>query len=206
MNQYDAIFLGMGAYLIATVSPGPATIAIMGVSARLGRKAGLQLALGVICGSFFWGLCAAFGLAALIARFADAFIVVKILCGTYLLCLSFKAFRSAFSGLEKLMPQKAGSGGSLVLQGLAIHLTNPKPVLAWLAILSIGVQADAPIWHSFAMFGGCALLGLTVFFGYALLFSTLRAQVLYAKARKPMECLFGMVFGTAGLKLITDHG
>ena len=55
MSEYDAIFLGIGAYLIATISPGPAVLAIMGVSARHGRAAGLQLASGVVCGSLFWG-------------------------------------------------------------------------------------------------------------------------------------------------------
>jgi threonine/homoserine/homoserine lactone efflux protein len=206
MSEYDAIFLGMGAYLIATISPGPATISIMGVSARLGRRSGMKLAAGVICGSLFWGLCAALGLATLMAQFAEIFVAVKILGGVYLLWLAFKAFRSALSKSERPMVQLAQSRGNLVLQGLAVHLTNPKAVLAWVAILSVGVQDGAPSWHSFAMFGGCAVLGMVVFFGYALLFSTVRAQILYARARRPIELLFGIVFGLIGLRLITDHG
>lgn len=203
MAEISAIYLGILAYLVATVSPGPATLAIMTIAARHGRRAGLQLASGVILGSLFWGMCAAFGLAAVIARFAGLFSALKLVGGLYLLWLAFKALRSAASANDRSRVRQIENGKSYLLQGLAIHLTNPKAVLAWIAILSIGVQHDAPVWHSLAMFGGCAVLGICVFAGYALVFSTLRAQSLYARARRPVELLLGLVFGTAGLKLIT---
>ncbi|MEP0944133.1 MAG: LysE family translocator [Rhizobiaceae bacterium] len=205
MSEYDAIFLGIGAYLVATISPGPAVLAIMGVSARHGRVAGLQLASGVVCGSLFWGMCAAFGLATVMAQFADLFFILKIGGGLYLLWLAFKALRSAFSKQEAPQAIKMNRDRNYVLQGLAIHLTNPKAVLAWVAILAIGVQQDAPVWHAAVMFGSCAFLGICVFLGYALLFSTHRAQALYARARRIFEFLFGCVFGAAGLMLITDR-
>ena len=138
----EAIYFGLAAYLIATISPGPATLAIMATSARHGRKAGLQLACGVVCGSLFWGLCAAFGLATMMAQFADLFFAIKILGGLYLLWLAVKSFRSAFSQ-QSASNMPVPSKGKYVLQGLAIHLTNPKAVLAWVAILSIGVQQGA---------------------------------------------------------------
>lgn len=206
MSEYDAIFLGIGAYLVATISPGPAVLAIMGVSARHGRVAGLQLASGVVCGSLFWGLCAAFGLATVMAQFAGFFTVLKVGGGLYLLWLAFKGFRSALSKAEDLHANTVSGDRNFELQGLAIHLTNPKAVLAWVAILAIGVQQDAPAWQALVMFGSCALLGIFVFLGYALVFSTDRARAIYARARRFFEFLFGCVFGTAGLMLITDRG
>ena len=204
MSEIDAIFLGIGAYLVATFSPGPATLAIMGVSASRGRLAGLKLALGVVCGSLFWGLCAAFGLAAVMAQFAGLFVALKIAGGFYLLWLAFKALRSALSSDEQIK-ERVTEHGNYWLQGLAIHLTNPKAVLAWVAILSIGVQQGAPAWHSIAMFGSCAVLGVIIFLGYALVFSTPRAQAVYAKARRGFDLLFGAVFGAAGVMLITER-
>ena len=204
MSGIDAILLGVSAYFVATVSPGPATLAIMSVSARRGRAAGLQLASGVICGSLFWGCCAALGLATVLARYSDALIVLKILGGTYLLWLAFKAFRSALKpGSAETMPVNTSRG--LVVSGLAIHLTNPKAVLAWVAILSVGVQGDAPVAHSLIMFASCAVIGVCVFFGYAVLFSTRRAQELYDRMRRPLETLLGVAFGAAGLHLITGR-
>ena len=206
MIGIEAIMLGIGAYVIATISPGPATMAIMMVSARHGRRAGLQLATGVVCGSLFWGLCAAFGLAALMAQFAGLFVVLKIAGGLYLLWLAFKAFRSSLTRGVQLQPQQVSQAGNYLLQGLAIHLTNPKAVLAWVAILAIGVQQGAPAWHSLVMFGGCAVLGVCIFLGYALVFSTARAQAVYLRARRGLEAGFGLVFGAAGVALITDRG
>ena len=205
MSGIDAIFLGIGAYLVATINPGPATLAIMSVAARHGRMAGLKLASGVVCGSLFWGLCAAFGLAAVMAQFAGLFVVLKIAGGLYLLWLAYRALRSAWTADSKLAARKT-TPGNYWLQGLAIHLTNPKAVLAWVAILSIGVQQGAPAWHSIAMFGSCAVLGICVFLGYALVFSTDRAQAAYARARRAFDLLFGAVFGAAGIMLITDRG
>ena len=130
MSGIEAIFLGIGAYLVATVSPGPATLAIMAVAARHGRLAGLKLASGVVCGSLFWGLCAAFGLAAVMAQFAGVFVVLKFAGGLYLLWLAFKALRSAWSSEETLREQ-ATKPGNYWLQGLAIHLTNPHTASEW---------------------------------------------------------------------------
>lgn len=205
MADVSAIYLGIFAYLVATVSPGPATLAIMATAAGSGRQAGLKLATGVIMGSLFWGLCAAFGLAAVIAKFAALFVFLKLAGGVYLLWLGFKALRSAASPDARLVAKPFSSNDNYLLQGLAIHLTNPKAVLAWIAILSVGVQHDAPFWHSLAMFGSCAVLGIVVFTGYALAFSTSRAQGLYLSARRPVEVLLGLVFGAAGIKLITEQ-
>lgn len=202
----EAIYFGLAAYIIATASPGPATLAIMATSARHGRKAGVQLASGVVCGSLFWGLCAAFGLATIMAQFAGLFVVIKILGGLYLLWLAYKSFRSALSTAAPPTAAPTTARGRYMLQGLAIHLTNPKAVLAWVAILSIGVQQGAPAWHSLLMFGGCAVLGVIVFIGYALVFSTSRAQMVYQKARRLFEVTFGLVFGAAGLALISGRG
>jgi len=204
MNGTSAIFLGLAAYLLATISPGPATLAIMATSAHRGRQAGLKLSSGIFCGSIFWGLCAAFGLATVMSQFAGAFMALKIVGGLYLLWLAFKALRSAFTPQASLEAREVRSSKSYYLQGLAIHLTNPKAVLAWVAILSVGVQPGAPIWQTVAMFAGCAMLGFTVFGGYALLFSTQRAQTLYLAARRPIDAVVGVLFGAAGLKLVSD--
>ena len=204
MDGSGAIFLGLAAYLVATISPGPATLAIMATAAHRGRHAGLQLASGVICGSMFWGVWAAFGLATVMSKLAGAFMVLKAVGGLYLLWLAFKAMRSAFSPDLDFSPRKIEGSKSFVLQGLAIHLTNPKAVLAWVAILSVGVQPGSPLWQTVVMFAGCVLLGITVFFGYALLFSTQRAQALYLAARRPIDAVVGVLFGAAGLKLVLD--
>ena len=84
------------AYIIATASPGPSNMTIMGVAMSQGRAPAVVLALGVMTGSLTWAAIAATGLSAVLASFANALFVIKILGGIYLLYLAYKSARSAF--------------------------------------------------------------------------------------------------------------
>ena len=61
MAFLDQLLIVYGTYLVATASPGPSNLAIMGTAMRHGRAAGLTLAMGVVCGSMFWAVLAATG-------------------------------------------------------------------------------------------------------------------------------------------------
>jgi len=87
MENLNHLIVVFTAYVIAAGSPGPSTLRIMGVAMNHGRRAGLTLAAGVITGSLFWGLSAATGVSALLARYAEALIVLKVVGGLYLLYL-----------------------------------------------------------------------------------------------------------------------
>lgn len=204
MSPEIEIFMAFGAYIVATASPGPATLGILAVAARNGRRAGLSFAAGVITGSIFWGICAAFGLASVMAEFGAVLLWIKILGGAYLIYLAWKSFRSALS-TDDMADPTAPRPENLFRQGLFLHLTNPKAVLAWVAIISIGITpesgTDAGLW----VMGGCAILGAVVFGGYAVLFSTGPMMAGYRAARRPIEFLMSAVFGSAGLSLITGR-
>src|SRR3546814_10495152 len=61
----------LAAALLASASPGPATLAIAGTSMKSGRKYGLTVAAGILTGSLIWSTAAAFGLgAAMLAGFS----------------------------------------------------------------------------------------------------------------------------------------
>ncbi|NMM44794.1 LysE family translocator [Rhodospirillaceae bacterium KN72] len=191
------------AYLIATASPGPATIGIMATAASHGRSAGLQFAAGVMTISIFWGVCAAFGLGMIMAQFASFLIWVKIVGGLYLLYLAAKAFRSALTPGGASLRKVKDTG--FYRQGMAVHLTNPKSVMAWAAIISLGVTAESSLSAIALLLSGCAILGSVVFGGYAILFSTKRMMALYAAARRPIDGLLAAFFGFAGVKLIASQ-
>lgn len=72
-------------YFVATASPGPSNMAIMGTAMKKGRGAALALAGGVISGSMMWALLAACGVLTVLATFAQLLIVLKIGGGLYLL-------------------------------------------------------------------------------------------------------------------------
>ena len=95
MENINHLLIVFTAYVIAAGSPGPSTLRIMGVAMNHGRRSGLALAAGVISGSLFWGFSAATGVSALLARYAEALIILKILGGLYLLYLAMRAVAPA---------------------------------------------------------------------------------------------------------------
>lgn len=202
------ILLSWSALLLALVSPGPSVIAIMGTALGAGRPAGLAMAAGVAVGSFIWGLLTAAGLAAVITAYAWALVALKILGGLFLLWLAFNAFRSAASSQDVAarVAQVSHKGGrSYFTKGAAIHLTNPKAALAWIAIIALGLPANAPLWVALTIAGGGFVISLTVNGAYALAFSAPPMVRLYAKARRVIQFVMGSVFALAGLRLLTSR-
>jgi threonine efflux protein len=193
-------------YVIAAGSPGPSNMRIMGVAMNQGRRAALFLATGVISGSIFWGMMAATGVSAVLTRYAEALFVLKILGGLYLLYLAYKAGKSALRRDEQMAGEMIGrqgqSGAALYKRGLLMHLTNPKSILGWIALMTLGLGPQASTATVVTILAGCAVLSVTIFFGYALLFSTAPMVRLYRRARRGIEGTLALFFGAAGLKLI----
>jgi threonine/homoserine/homoserine lactone efflux protein len=201
------LLLAFSAFLVAIVSPGPNMLAVMGASMSAGRQPGIAVALGVVTGSVCWASLTVTGLSALLAAYAQALTAIKIAGGLYLLWLAFKAFRSAASAQEIHAAPTGAQRGVLAfyLRGLAIQMTNPKAILAWIAIVSLGMQAAAPLWVSLALVLGTGVLSLFIYTAYALAFSSARAVRLYGRARRWIQATLGAVFCFAGYKLLTSR-
>lgn len=200
------IALVYGTYIVATASPGPSNMAIMGTAMRDGRLPALALTAGVITGSLFWAILAATGMSAVLAAYAQALFIIKIFGGVYLLYLAFRAGRSAMKPVSDFVSVDTGRATpryrALYRQGLLMHIGNPKAIMAWIAIMSLGFREDAPAGMLPAIIGGCAILGVIVFGSYALLFSTASMIALYTRLRRLIESVLSVVFAAAGLKLL----
>src|SRR5437763_12851365 len=108
------MWLSLAAYVAAagvlTITPGVDTALVLRSSASQGSRAGAAAAFGVCAGLFVWGAAAAFGLNALLAASATAYLTLK-WAGALYLC---------FLGLQLLLRPRAGlavengaSGGDL---------------------------------------------------------------------------------------------
>ena len=200
------VSLAYVAYFVATSSPGPSNLAIMSTAMHVGRTAALWFAAGVVSGSCFWGVLAAVGLSQLLSTFNLGLTVMKILGGAYLLWLAFKSARSASRA------QGAAWGGpnpsvrplALYLRGASMHLTNPKAILSWLAIVTLALPPDVPRHNALQVVAGCLCIGTVVFGSYALAFSTTTARALYTASRRKLEGALALVFGYAGFKMIAS--
>lgn len=209
LEPLQQLLLVYAAYLIATVSPGPSNMAIMGVAMSQGRKPALALAAGVATGSMFWALLAATGISAILSTYANALFAIKIGGGLYLLYLAFRSARSAIrpavAAPMSTGPSRRPAYSALYRRGMLLHVGNPKAVLAWIAIMSLGLRPDAPGYTLLAIIGGCFTLGLLVFCGYAMVFSTAPMIRAYGKARRWIEGTLAAFFGFAGVRLLLSR-
>ena len=86
-----------------------------------------------------------------------------------------------------------------------MHLANPKAVLAWIALVTLGLGAE-PSWHDVAtILAGCAILSVMIFTGYAVVLSTEPMIRLYRRARRGIEGVLAAFFGFAGLRLLMSR-
>ncbi len=207
--DFNHLLLVLTVYVIGAASPGPSNMRIMGVAMHQGRRPALMLAFGVISGSFFWGGMAATGISAILTTFAHAVIALKIVGGAYLLFLAIKAARSALT-TDELMSKKTAnavsvSGLKLYKQGLMMHLTNPKALLGWVATMTLGLGPQASTTTVAITLACCGVLSITIFGGYALLFSTVPMVRAYRRARRGIEGTLALVFGVAGINLLLSR-
>lgn len=196
------------AFLLGIASPGPNVLAVMATSMRVGRTSGMALAMGVATGSLFWAVLTVLGLSALLSTYAVTLTIIKIGGSIYLLWLGFKAFKSAACAhdIEAKEPgwgRRSQSG--YFLRGLSIQMTNPKAALTWIAIVSLGLQSDAPAWVGMIIVLGTSLLSLIVHICYALIFSTQPMVRIYARCRRAIQTTLGAFFAFAGIRLLISR-
>lgn len=193
------------ASLVAGGSPGPATLAIAGTSMASGRASGLALASGITTGSLIWSVSAALGLGALMLANAWVFEVIRYFGASYLMYLAFKSARSALSPKDIAVRSMTGSRSNLYAKGLLLHITNPKAILFFGSLYSLGVPAGTSPQNLAIVIACVGALSCTMFHGYALLFSSKSMTRLYLKARRWFEAAFAIGFGAASLKILTSR-
>ncbi|MBN9669757.1 LysE family translocator [Roseibium aggregatum] len=201
-DELASLLLALGIFSVGFVSIGPNILSIIGTSMERGRRSGVKLALGIGCGSGVWAVLTVSGLTALIAAYAHAITVLKVFGALYLLWLAVRAFRSAArSGTD--VSARPAKGHNLLLQGFAIQMTNPKAALHWVAIVGIGLGADAPAWAGAVLVAACTVVSILGHVLYAVTFSTQPVIGFYRRGRRWIDAGLGVFFSFAAYKLAT---
>jgi threonine/homoserine/homoserine lactone efflux protein len=126
------LFVGSG--LLLNIAPGQDNLYIVGRSVSQGRRAGCVAVAGIVSGCAVHVLAAAFGLSAILATSARAFVVVKLIGGAYLVYLGARMLfeRSTRPGTPDLARDSAMA---VYRGGFFSNLFNPKTALFFLAFL-----------------------------------------------------------------------
>jgi threonine efflux protein len=187
------------AFLVVAVSPGPANLACAAVAMARGRGAGLRMGLGLTLGLALWGVVAAAGLGAALARFEAGLIAIKLFGAIYLFWLAIGSARSAAQPVQDLAPT---THGRWFWRGLILNLSNPKAVFAWMAALAVGLDPAAAAAELVPAVAMCMAIGLGNYLFWALVFSTPHAMRLYRRSRRWIDGAVALLFAGAGVALL----
>jgi threonine/homoserine/homoserine lactone efflux protein len=140
-----------------TLIPGPAFLALLGIGASRGRRAGAGFMIGHFAGDILWAslsLVAIIGAHEISPTFFD---LLGLACGAYLCWLGLTALRAKRDEAGRL---KAEAKKPL-FRGLTFGLTNPKgyPVAIAMFTALLSRSADTLSWSAFAPLLAAACVG-----------------------------------------------
>lgn len=133
---YLAAALAGAAY---TLTPGPAFLALLGIGAGQGRRAGFSFLAGHFLGDILWAILALVAIIGSASLGTFVFDVLGLICGAYLLWLGWRAVtvkRSTDGGLDNKISHP-------LRRGLAFGLTNPKSYAVAVAMFTALLAAQS---------------------------------------------------------------
>lgn len=140
-----------------TLAPGPAFLALLGIGASRGRRAGALFLCGHFVGDVLWAalsLTAIIGARSIGSLFFD---VLGLVCGIYLCWLGVRSAtaRRGEDGSVTTEPRRP------LLRGLAFGLSNPKayPVAVAMFTALLARYASALDWSAFTPLLAAACVG-----------------------------------------------
>lgn len=191
---------------IAASSPGPAVAMLLGISMSQGRAPALITCLGIACGSALINLATLAGVGLLLSQAAWAMQVLRLLGAAYLAWLAYGAFKKAIHPPVLAQRQVAArSARKLFTMGFLLQVTNPKAIVFWLAIASVGAtQGGGPLVIAL-FFAGAFLISFGCHAAWAVLLSAQPVRAAYARARRWVEATLGCLFAFFAFRLATER-
>ena len=138
--------------LLATATPGPATLLVSTNSLMYGFSKSLITVLGNISGLLLMSSFSVLGLSAIVLNSAVAFTVLKIFGAIYLTYMGVNLWRKGIKPLDlKDVPQGKKHNLSLYLQGILVSITNPKTIVFTTALFPQFILPSEPLLAQFSV-------------------------------------------------------
>ena len=197
------------ASLILILSPGADSFVLLRIAHSRGVKAGMAALWGINLGNTTQALLMISGIGLIVSKSATAIFALKILGGLYMAFLAVMATRAAIKPANPAAtPSAEGArvkSGSPFMQGLISNVTNPKPLLFYLAFfpLFIGSAANVPLQLSMlsAIFIGMALIWQSVIvYGAVKLSETMKS----ARFNRIMDVVCAIAFAAIAVLIFAE--
>lgn len=189
------------ALAIAVAIPGPGIMALLGTALGRGFKPAFAMLLGITLGDLTWLTLAILGLAAVSELYADIFLVAKLIGAAYLLYLAYRFWKSSDAPHASEAVNKSGIF-ALMLNGYVVCLSNPKPILFYLALAPVLLDMSAITLADYVVILSCtASILLLVALPYLLLAAGAREWLSSTRVYKWMNRTAAVIIGAAALAI-----
>jgi threonine/homoserine/homoserine lactone efflux protein len=161
MNQSILLAAGLAGFVYG-ITPGPGVLAVLGIGADKGRRAGAAFLAGHLAGDVVWSTLALVAIVGVTSVGSVVFDSLGLVSGLYLFWLGLRAVRV----------RRTGDGGidapvrRPLVHGLMFGLTNPKAYPVAVATLTALLSAKAELlsWAMLpALVAACCLGGLVAY-------------------------------------------
>lgn len=193
------------AYFLAVATPGPGVAAVIAQGLARGSAGAPAFIAGFLVGDIIWFTAAAFGLAALAQTAHTGFLIVKYAGALYLLYLAYKFWTAPARALAEADEESlAKPPHALFIGSLTLTLSNPKPMLFFLALLPTVVSLE-----NLSAFGHLEILGAILVIlpatlgGYVLIASRARSWLQNPRAIKIVNRSSGTLMAAAAVAVAT---
>jgi threonine/homoserine/homoserine lactone efflux protein len=193
------------AYFLAVATPGPGVAAVIAQGLARGSAGAPAFIAGFVVGDLLWFSAAALGLAALAQTAHAAFVLVRYAGALYLLYLAYKLWTAPAKPLTE-----ADTGGptkpphALFLGSLTLTLSNPKPMLFFLALLPTVVPLESlSAFGHLEIAGAIAVILPLTLGGYVLIATRARGWLRDPRAITLMNRGSGTVMAAAAVAVAT---
>ena len=141
----------IAAVLAMMSTPGPSQLLMLSNSATHGFKRSLATVAGDLTANSLQMLAAGLGLAALLAMYGNALLIIKWLGVAYLIWLGVRMIVRAGRVGETSTTAQQTSLRTLWLQGFITSSSNPKAIVFFAALFPQFISAERPFWIQFAI-------------------------------------------------------
>lgn len=194
---------------LVVVTPGPDMTLVARNTFAGGRISGLATSAGTCSGLLVHAAAAALGLSAVLLASSQAFTVVKIAGGAYLIFLGIRTIVGAgrdasFREPEKAArePEKAADPWAAYRQGVLTNVLNPKVAVFFLSLLPQFVDPGPGFaWRLLLLSGLFIAMGLVWLTVYTLALHAVGAFVGRPSVRTVIETVTGGVLVLLGARL-----
>lgn len=202
-----AVLAGIaGIHILAIASPGPTLAAVLSHAVHGNRRAGFQLALGVVLATTVWATAAAAGLHTALASVPTLYHALQWAGAAYLIHLGVRMLAAAFrpaAARHDEAPRRSISGWQAVRAGFLTNITNPKVIAYYASLFGVLIPSTAPVWLFWASVATVIAVSGLWWSGATLLLTQELVRRAYRRFQPKFDVLMGVALIALAVKLIT---